>query len=85
MQDTHLWNEATPVLVYVGIMVIVSKCCELTSKCSFSVKIFFPNCIVCLIGATYGKIYDQGFSIAFALGMAGLPSVIMAEVYDYMI
>lgn len=71
------------VLVYVGIMVIVSKCCELTSKGSFSVKMFFffTNCIVCLIGATY----DQGFSIAFALGMAGLPSVIMAEVYDYMI
>ncbi|ESR46447.1 hypothetical protein CICLE_v10001263mg [Citrus x clementina] len=40
--DTHLWNEATPVLVYVGIM---------------------------------------GFSIAFALGMAGLPSVIMAEIF----
>ncbi|KAK9218932.1 hypothetical protein WN943_007571 [Citrus x changshan-huyou] len=38
---------------------------------------FFPNCIVCLIGATY----DQGFSIAFALGMAGLPSVIMAEIF----
>ncbi|KDO44998.1 hypothetical protein CISIN_1g042030mg [Citrus sinensis] len=42
LQDTHLWNEATPVLVYVGIM---------------------------------------GFSIAFALGMAGLPSVIMAEIF----
>ncbi|GAY63890.1 hypothetical protein CUMW_229270 [Citrus unshiu] len=41
--DTHLWNEATPVLVYVGIM---------------------------------------GFSIAFALGMAGLPSVIMAEIFS---
>ncbi|GAY63889.1 hypothetical protein CUMW_229270 [Citrus unshiu] len=43
LQDTHLWNEATPVLVYVGIM---------------------------------------GFSIAFALGMAGLPSVIMAEIFS---
>ncbi|GAY63885.1 hypothetical protein CUMW_229270 [Citrus unshiu] len=42
LQDTHLWNEATPVLVYVGIM---------------------------------------GFSIAYSLGMAGLPSVIMSEIF----
>ncbi|KAH9754731.1 Sugar transporter ESL1 [Citrus sinensis] len=52
LQDTHLWNEATPVLVYIGIMVIVSMYCELT-----------------------------GFSIAYSLGMAGLPSVIMSEIF----
>ncbi|KAH9688786.1 Sugar transporter ERD6-like 17 [Citrus sinensis] len=40
--DTHLWNDATPVLVYIGIM---------------------------------------GFSIAYSLGMAGLPSVIMSEIF----
>ncbi|KAH9688772.1 Sugar transporter ERD6-like 17 [Citrus sinensis] len=42
LQDTHLWNDATPVLVYIGIM---------------------------------------GFSIAYSLGMAGLPSVIMSEIF----
>ncbi|KAH9688780.1 Sugar transporter ERD6-like 17 [Citrus sinensis] len=52
LQDTHLWNDATPVLVYIGIMVIVSIYCELT-----------------------------GFSIAYSLGMAGLPSVIMSEIF----
>ncbi|KAH9688803.1 Sugar transporter ESL1 [Citrus sinensis] len=43
LQDTHLWNEATPVLVYIGIMVIVSIYCELTESINMPLNFHFSD------------------------------------------